>query len=169
MTLSVTWDSCCLTRHINCNYNLTAVDPNDFIILSLRQHVMTSCTWVSVTSSDDFKLCVGRTRLTWTTNIMTPAVYACPSHCIPLHSKAAGVSNTSVKTLPQRSCRSDTWSTPGTCLGINDPARWTVGACRRSDADIWLTHDNRHGQKVLNSLTGRCNCNLTTAQVWYTM
>jgi len=131
--------------HVRCNRTHWKQLLVKFTIINSRQHVMTSCTWRSVASSDDVNLYEGWMTMTSNTRVMLeqPAASISPGTIIPLSSKTVGVSDTGVKTLLQR-CRRVGHSVRAFWLRMNDPARWTVGVdrwCRINVTVIWLTQD----------------------------
>jgi len=125
-----------------------------FTIINSRQHVMMSCTWGIVTSSDDVKLYVGWMMLTSNTQVILvhPAAWITVP-IIPLSSMTIGVGDTGVKTFLQR-CRRAGRSARAFWLRMNDPARWTVDVdrwCRIDVTATWVTQDKHNKQNEHHS------------------
>jgi len=95
--------------------------------VKLCKKVMTSRTWLLITSSDDFKLC-GTIMSNTSTMPIGLIMYRASviRAIIPVNGNAAGVSNTCIKTLLLCWRRPEPLRVVWMCLRIHDPARRTA-------------------------------------------
>ena len=131
-----------------CKIHSNIIDRNN----SVKKHLLTSCTWLTVISSDDFETC---DALFWLETLIKRVMYPTFQFFTPLGNDTTGVSNASIKTLQLCWC----WiicSAYCTWVRTDNPARWTVDSrrwCCRTEllpcVSVICSHSNTQTSIVL--------------------